>query len=62
MKLYTIMHVGTYEKLLTEKVLVNDGSVYKDDDFMLKEFVPHYDWMVEHMELRWSGLSFLGLV
>ena len=52
MKLYTIMHVGTYEKLLTEKVLVNDGSVYKDDDFMLKEFVPHYDWMVEHMELR----------
>ena len=52
MKLYTIMHVGTYEKLLTEKVLVNDGSVYNDDDFMLKEFVPLYDWMVEQMETR----------
>ena len=50
MTLYTIMRESLYKKLLAKKVLLNDGGMY--DDFMLKEFVPHYDWMVEHMELR----------
>ncbi len=44
------MRESLYEKLLATKVLLNDGSVYYD--FMLKEFVPHYDWMVAHMESR----------
>ena len=50
MTLYTIQPAGIYKKLLAKKVLLNDGGMY--DDFMLKEFVPHYEWMVEHMELR----------
>jgi hypothetical protein len=50
MLLYTIQPIEFYEKLLTEKTLVNTGEFF--DDFIRETFVRSYDWMVRQMDFR----------
>ena len=49
MILYTIQTAEMYEKLLKEKLLINDGVFLSDFG---KDFCRQYKWMAEQMKLR----------